>query len=214
MRRGQLFFAVVTFLVVAVAGSPAAQEIAKAPAARSEHQGPDLGEYRIGPEDVLKIAVWNSEAMSSAVPVRPDGKISLPLLNDIQVAGLTTIELRDLLLKKLVDFMPNPEVSVIVTEVRSFKVSVLGEVPRQGRYELKSWTTVLDVIALAGGLTQFAAKARIVVLRPEGGTMKRIPFNYSRLVSAKDGLLDRIVNAGAGEQENFYLRNGDIVLVP
>ena len=155
--------------------------------------------YRIGPEDILQISVWKNEALSRAVPVRPDGKISLPLLNDVQAAGLTALELREVLAKKLAEYMPSPEVSVIVSDVRSFKVSVIGEVARPGRFELKSWTTVLDVLALAGGFTQFASRSRIVILRPEATTMKRIPFNYNKL---------------AGEQENFYLRNGDIVLVP
>jgi polysaccharide export outer membrane protein len=86
-----------------------------------------------------------------------------------------------------------------VSDVRSFKVSIIGEVTRPGRFELKSWTTVLDVLALAGGFTQFAARSRMVILRPDGGTMKRIPFNYNKL---------------PGDQENFYLRSGDIVLVP
>jgi len=156
--------------------------------------------YRIGPEDILQIAVWKNEAMSRTLPVRPDGKISLPLLSDVQAAGLTAIELREILTKKLAEYMPNPEVSVIVSEIRSFKVSVIGEVSRPGRYELRSWTTVLDVLALAGGFTQFAARTKIVILHPEGRTMKRILFNYNKVA--------------AGEQENFYLRNGDIILVP
>jgi len=156
--------------------------------------------YRIGPEDILQIAVWKNEAMSRTLPVRPDGKISLPLLSDVQAAGLTAIELREILTKKLAEYMPNPEVSVIVSEIRSFKVSVIGEVSRPGRYELRSWTTVLDVLALAGGFTQFAARTKIVILHPEGRTMKRVLFNYNKVA--------------AGEQENFYLRNGDIILVP
>ena len=156
--------------------------------------------YRIGPEDILQISVWKNEAMSRTLPVRPDGKISLPLLSDVQAAGLTAIELREILTKKLAEYMPNPEVSVIVSEIRSFKVSVIGEVSRPGRYELRSWTTVLDVLALAGGFTQFAARTKIVILHPEGRTMKRILFNYNKV--------------SAGEQENFYLRNGDIILVP
>jgi len=168
-------------------------------AERDANRGAAPEAYRIGPEDVLQISVWKNDAMSRAVPVRPDGKISLPLLNDVQAAGLTTLELREVLTKKLAEYMPSPEVSVIVTDVRSFKVSVIGEVARPGRYELKSWTTVLDVLALAGGFTQFAARSRIVILQPDGKTMKRIPFNYNKI---------------AGEQENFYLRNGDIVLVP
>jgi polysaccharide biosynthesis/export protein len=155
--------------------------------------------YRIGPEDVLSISVWKNEAMSRAVPVRPDGKISLPLLNDVQAGGLTALELRDVLTKQLAAYMPNPEVSVIVTDVRSFKVSVIGEVARPGRYEFKSWTTVLDALALAGGFTQFASRSRILILQPDGKTMKRIPFNYNKI---------------GAEQENFYLRNGDIVMVP
>jgi polysaccharide export outer membrane protein len=147
-------------------------------------------DYRIGPEDVLQISVWKNDGVSRTVPVRPDGKISLPLLNDVAAAGLTALELREILTQKL---------SVIVSEVRSFKVSIIGQVARPGRYDLKSWTTVLDVLALAGGFTQFAAPSKIVILRPEGGTMKRIPFNYNKL---------------PGQQENFYLRTGDIILVP
>jgi polysaccharide export outer membrane protein len=156
--------------------------------------------YRIGPEDQLQISVWKNDTLTRSVPVRPDGKISLPLLNDVQAAGLTAVELRDVLTQKLGGYMPNPEVSVIVSDIRSFKVSVIGETARPGRYELRSWTTVLDVLALAGGFTQFAARSKIVILQPDGKTMKRIPFNYNKAL--------------VGEQENFYLRNGDIVLVP
>jgi polysaccharide biosynthesis/export protein len=155
--------------------------------------------YVIGPEDVLDIAVWDNAALTRTVPVRPDGKISLPLLNDVQAAGLTAVELKEVLTKRLTDYMPSPEVSVIVTDVRSLKVSVMGEVARPGRYELKSWATVLDVLAMAGGFTQFASRSRIIILTSDGNGMKRIPFNYNKV---------------AGEQENFYLRNGDIILVP
>ena len=158
--------------------------------------------FRIGPEDTLQISVWKNEAMSRTVPVRPDGMVSLPLVNDVEAAGLTPMELRDLLTKKLGEYIPNPEVSVTLTEVRSFKVSVMGEVARPARYELKAWTTVLDVLAMAGGFTQFATRTRIVVLRPNGKTVTRIPFNYSKLIAA------------SADQENFYLQPGDIVLVP
>ena len=181
-------------------------------ASATNHLGnPD--EYRIGPEDMLQISVWKNDAVSRSVPVRPDGKISLPLVNDVQAAGLTALELRDVLTQKLADYMPNPEVSVIVSEVRSLKVSVVGEVIRPARYELKSWTTVLDALALAGGFTPFAARSRILILRPEGNTVKRIPFNYNKL-TASEGFLDRLLNAAGDAQENFYLQNGDIVLVP
>lgn len=112
------------------------------------------------------------------------------------------MEVRGFLMEKLAQYTPAPEVSVIVQEVRSFKVSVIGEVKSTGLYELKSSTTVLDVLAKVGGFNEFASRSRIAVLRREGKTMKRIPFNYNRAIV--DG----------GEQENFYLRPGDIVVVP
>jgi polysaccharide export outer membrane protein len=159
-------------------------------------------EYRIGPEDVLQIFVWKNETLSRVVSVRPDGVISLPLLGDVPVAGQTTRHLREVLVKRYTDFIAAPEISVIVNEVKSVKVSVIGEVPKPGRYELKSRTTVLDMLAMAGGFGQFASRSKMVVLRPESGKMKRIPFNFNKAVSE------------GGEQENFYLQPGDIVVVP
>jgi polysaccharide export outer membrane protein len=158
--------------------------------------------YRIGPEDVLQVSVWNNEAMSRTAPVRPDGNISLPLLNDVAAAGLTPMELRQELMRRLATYMPHPEVSVIVTEVRSFKVAVIGQVPKPDRYEFRSAATVMDVLALAGGFTEFASRSRIVVLRSNGQNTERIPFDYDK------------VRAGDPSQRNFHLRAGDIVLVP
>jgi len=156
--------------------------------------------YRIGPEDLLHISVWKNDTLSRTVPVRPDGMISLPLVNDVKAAGLTAVELREVLTKKLAEYIPNPEVSVTVSEIRSIKVSVIGEVARPGRYELKSSATVLDLLALAGGFTAYASRSKITILRPDGGATKRIPFNYNKV--------------SAAEQDNFYVRNGDVVLVP
>ena len=192
---------VVTAMLVAsvtAAGLAAAQEAPKPP---SGALGVD-GDYKIGPEDVLDIAVWDNTAISRAVPVRPDGKISLPLLNDVQAAGLSAMQLRDALTKKLAEYVPTPEVSIIVREVRSFKVSVIGEIKTPGRYELKSRATVLDVLAQAGPFSDFASRARIFVLRFNGTTTKRIPFNYNKVIAAD------------GEHENFFLQPGDIVVVP
>ncbi|PYM99084.1 MAG: hypothetical protein DME07_20975 [Candidatus Rokuibacteriota bacterium] len=197
MRHVLLFGALVATVLTAADRSGAQ---APAVAGAEGGRGTSPTEYRIGPEDVLQISVWKNEAMSRMVTVRPDGKISMALLNDIQAAGLTALQLREVVAKKLAEYIPTPEISVIVAEVRSFKVSVIGEVTRPGRFELKSWTTALDALALAGGFTQFAARSKIVILHPEGTTMKRIPFNYNKVA--------------AGEQENFYLQNGDIVLVP
>ena len=200
-----VFCAIAVLLVGGVAFG-ADQKMAAAPskAPAPPAPGPAISaeEYKIGPEDLLAVSVWKNDAMSRTVPVRPDGMISLPLLDDIQAAGLTPMQLRDVIIKKLSDYMPTPEVSVIVNEVRSFKVSVMGEVARPARYELKSLTTVLDVLALAGGFNQFANRSRIVILRPNGKTMTRIPFNYNKVI------------ASGGEDENFYLQSNDIVLVP
>src|SRR5687768_5162608 len=162
----------------------------------------DLPGYRIGPEDLLQVSVWGNEAVSRTVPVRPDGRISLPLLNDVQAAGLTPAELKAEVTRRLAEFIPQPEVSVSVNEVRSFKVSVMGAVGKPGRYELKSWATVVDVLAMAEGFTEFAAKSRIVVLRSDGKRVERLPFDY-----------DKVASGGAGHA-NFYVRPGDIVLVP
>jgi polysaccharide export outer membrane protein len=158
--------------------------------------------YRIGPEDVLEIDVWSRPELSRKVPVRPDGRISLPLINDVQTSGLTPMELRDILLSKLAEYVTVPEVSVIVTEVRSFRVSVLGEVSKPGRFELKSQVRLVDALALAGGLTQFASRSNIVVLRSNGHGSESHRFDYDRL------------RAGDARVVNFLLQPDDVVLVP
>jgi len=159
------------------------------------------GDYVIGPEDVLDISVWNNNTISRTVPVRPDGMISLPLLNDVRASGQTPLQLRDDLMKRLAEYMPSPEVSVIVREVHSPKVSVVGSVRKPGRFELKTGATVLDFLALAEGVDEYASPKRIVVLRNEDGVTKRLPFNYHKVTTGK-------------EQENFPLRPGDIIVVP
>ena len=162
-----------------------------------------ISDYVIGPEDMLQITVWKNESLSRALPVRPDGKISLPLLHDVQAAGLTPMQLQEKLAAALGEFMPNPEVSVTVTDVRSYRVSVLGEVQRPGVLQLKSDTTVLEAIALAGGFRDFASPGKIMILRKNGdGQAQKIPFNYNRVV--KD-------NRGEG---NVTLKSGDVVVVP
>jgi len=186
--------AALAFVLVVATGEGVAQ------APPDNTRAPDV--YRIGPEDTLLISVWKNDAITKTVPVRPDGMISLPLVQDVQAAGLTPMELRDALTKKLSEFMPSPEVSVIVTEVRRFKVSVIGEVVKPARYELKSRTTVLDVLAIAGGFNEFAKRKGVVILRPDGNVMKRIPFDYSKVITP------------GGEHLNFYLMPGDIILVP
>lgn len=156
--------------------------------------------FRIGPEDILDVQVWKNTDLSRVVPVRPDGMISLPLVNDIQASGLTPGELRQQITQRLAEFIPSPEVSVIVREVHSVKVAVLGNVKIPGHYEVKSPATVLELIARAQGLTEFADRGRIVVLRQQGASTARIPFNYRKV-------------AEGSEQDNFYVRPGDIIVV-
>jgi len=183
--------------ILGLAGAPDPAASRTPTSAREEMPG-----YRIGPEDVLQISVWSNDALSRTVPVRPDGRISLPLLNDVQASGLTPMELRDELTRRLTEYVPHAEVSVSVTEVKSFKVSVIGAVAKPGRYELKSWATVMDVLAMAEGFTEFASRSRIVVLRNDGGRVQRLAFDYDKVAS------------GGGGQANFYVRPSDIVLVP
>ncbi len=204
----QLFAATVVCLCLSATGfaqEPVrvanARDTSNAAVTRLSRAAEVAGDYQIGSEDVLDISVWKNTELSKTVPVRPDGKISLPLVNDIQAAGLTPAALREELTMRLSEFVPSPEVSVIVREVHSVKVAVVGAVKTPGRYELKSPATVLELIALSQGLTEFASRDRIVVLRQEGGSTKRIPFNYRKV-------------ADGNEQENFLVRPGDIIVVP
>jgi polysaccharide export outer membrane protein len=195
----------VPIFLIAAAGAAAAQDAAKTPAnSDGDAIAPatlSTAEYEIGPEDVLDISVWKNPELSRKVPVRPDGKISLPLVNDIQAAGLTPGELRQHLASKLTEFVPTPEVSVVVQEVQSLKVSVVGAVKTPGRFTLRSSATVLECLAMAQGLTEFANREKIVVLRQNGSTSQRIPFNYRKV-------------AEGSEQENFLIKAGDIIVVP
>src|SRR5207248_7747506 len=130
------------------------------------------------------------------------GKISLPLVNDITAAGLTPMELRERLTKQMATFVQNPDVSVVVREIRSLKVSVIGQVRTPGRYDIKGPATVLDALALAGGFTEFAARRKITILRSSGGTEQRMAFNFDTAVAAASG------------RSNMTLKPGDIVVVP
>ena len=162
---------------------------------------PISSDYVIGPGDVLQITVWKNDTLSRALPVRPDGKISMPLLHDVQAAGLSAMQLRDKIATALGEFMPNPEVAVSVSEVRSMRVSILGEVAKPGVLELRGQTTILEVIAMAGGFKDFASPSKITVIRiDEAGKTKRIRFNYNRAIGS--------------DEENLVLRSGDVVVVP
>ena len=155
--------------------------------------------YRLGPEDELTISVWHEPELSQGVTVRPDGAITLPLLNDVKVAGMTTQEVQALLTDKMKDLVNDPQVTVIVKAIKSQKVFLIGQVAKQGAYPLAGQTT-LELIAEAGGLGPFAKKGSIYVLRKANGKETRIPFNFKQAVS--------------GKGNNPALQSGDVVVVP
>ena len=196
-------------LLLTLAAAPPCLAAQQAPSPPGEG-APD---YVIGPQDVLDIAVWDNEQISRTVPVRPDGKISLPLLDDVPAAGLTPIQLRDFLKTALAPYIPIPTVSVIVQEVHSFKVTVIGEVKTPDRYELKGRSTVLDVLAMAGGFTEYAARNRIIVIRRQGTGTRQIPFAFDKLV-AGNSRHGSSPKSDSDVQHNFDLEPGDIILVP
>lgn len=159
--------------------------------------------YVIGANDVLAINVWKEPDVSRSVPVRSDGKISLPLVGELQAGGQTPRQLEQEITKRLQSYISEPEVTVIVTESKSQKVNILGMVARPGTYLLSGSTTVLDAIAMSGGFKDFAKKKSIYVLRANAdGTQKRIPFNYKEVIK------------GTNPEQNVKLLAGDTVVVP
>jgi polysaccharide export outer membrane protein len=158
--------------------------------------------YKIGPQDLLKIDVWKEEQLTRTVPVRPDGKITLPLLKDVQAAGLTPMELASVISDQLKKYITNPHVTVSVTEINSRRVYVTGEVSKSGAYALLPHMTVLQALSSSGGFTQFARVKNIYVLRTENGKQVKMPFNYKEAVSGKN------------PEQNIELLPGDVIVVP
>jgi polysaccharide export outer membrane protein len=159
-------------------------------------------EYKIGPQDVLRIDVWKEAEVSRAVPVRPDGKISLPLLNDVQAAGLTPMKLAAVIADGLTKYINNPQVTVTVSEINSRRIYVTGEVSRAGAFPLLPNMTVLQALSSSGGFTQFAKLKNIYVLRTENGKQVKLPFNYKDVVHGKNA------------EQNVVLQPGDVIVVP
>src|SRR5271155_779297 len=152
--------------------------------------------YVIGAQDVLDINVWKEPDVSRVVPVRPDGKISLPLLNDVQAAGLTPAQLAAQVTESLKKFVTNPQVTVIVTTINSQRVYLLGEVSRPGAFPMIPGMTVLQAISSGGGFTQYARTGKIYVLRNENGKQVKYPFNYKEVINAKKPEQDIPLKAG------------------
>jgi polysaccharide biosynthesis/export protein len=159
--------------------------------------------FQIGADDVLAINVWKEPEISRSVPVRSDGKVSLPLVGEVQASGQTPKQLETEISKKLTNYISEPEVTVIVQQIKSQRFNILGQVTKPGTYPLSNPTTVLDAIALAGGFRDFAKKKSIYVLRqtPDGSS-SRLPFNYKDVIKGKD------------PQQNIRLEPRDTVYVP
>ena len=158
--------------------------------------------FKIGAQDVLRIDVWREDQLTRTVPVRPDGKITLPLLNDVQAVGLTPIELSVVIRDELKKYITNPQVTVSVTEINSRRFYVNGEVTKSGAYQLLPHMTVLQALSGSGGFTAFARVKNIYVLRNENGKPVKIPFNYKEAI------------AGKNPEQNIELQPGDVVVVP
>jgi polysaccharide export outer membrane protein len=158
--------------------------------------------YLIGPEDVLDISVWKEPDVSRVVPVRPDGRISLPLINDVQAAGLSPQQLAGSVSEKLKKYLNGPQVTVIVTAINSQRVFVVGEVLRAGAFPMLPGMTVLQALSSAGGFTTFADVKKIHVVRLRNAKQVEIPFNY------------RDVLKGDNSEQNIKLEAGDTIVVP
>lgn len=183
------------------AARPAAQQRPAAPAGIPEGVTPPTG-YTIGADDVLTVVFWQDKEMSGDVVVRPDGKITLPLINDIQAAGLSPIQLRDQIEEAAAKFLREPNATVVVKQINSRKVFITGQVAKPGGYSLTAPTSVLQLIATAGGLLEYADREHIVVLRNENGKQTSYRFNYKDVAQQKN------------LQQNVLLQIGDTVLVP
>ena len=181
---------------------PAAQPASADPTSGTAAR-PHDNTYIIGNDDVLSINVWKEPEVSRTVPVRSDGKISLPLAGEVQASGETPLQLEKILASKLQSFISEPEVTVIVTEIKSQKFNILGMVNKSGTFPLTSSLTVLDAIALAGGFKDFAKQKSIYVLRqnPNGGE-SRLPFNYKEVIKGKN------------MEQNIRVQPGDTIVVP
>jgi polysaccharide export outer membrane protein len=180
---------------------PAPQPDASQKAAAATLSGVDA-DYKIGPQDVLRIDVWKEPDISRTIPVRPDGKVSLPLLNDVQAAGLTAMQLAGSLRDSLSKYLTTPQVTVTVTEINSRRVYITGEVTHAGALPLLPNMTVLQALSSAGGFTQFAKVKNIYVLRTENGKQVKHPFNYKEVVK------------GNLAEQNITLQPGDVIVVP
>jgi polysaccharide export outer membrane protein len=189
------------FIIANMAYPQADKEILSRKEAQAEIDT-DNDQYVIGAEDVLSIHVWKEDAFTKTIPVRMDGKISLPLVQEIKAAGLTPLQLKEVLTRRLKEFIENPVVSVTVAEANSYKVYVSGQVKTPGVYRLRSETSVAQIIPMAGGFTDWANQKKILIIRNENGREKRMTVNYKKILRGSD------------PDSNVILKTGDTIIVP
>jgi polysaccharide export outer membrane protein len=162
-----------------------------------------VDDYRIGPSDVLAINVWKDAELTRTVTVRPDGKISLPLVGELEVSGLTAASVQRLIGQRLAEYISSPQVTVMVQEVKSQTYVVVGKVTKPGSYELGKPTTVLEAVAIAGGFLDFAKANKVkIIRRREGGQSETLYFDYNKVIKGKN------------PEQNVQLQNGDTIVVP
>jgi polysaccharide export outer membrane protein len=211
MKNGTGLVAIVVliFIISGCAGSNSRPPGRVSPAGSAASAGPGSidkmdDSYVIGPEDVIEVSVWKNTDLSKVVKVRPDGQISLPLIGDVKASGLTPTQLKDAIATKLKEYKETPMVSVIVQEINSYNVFVIGEVAHPGKYTLKSNTTFLQALSLAGGFTPYASKNNIRLLRQDPKTMAvtEIRVKYDSVISGKN------------PQRDILLKPGDTIVVP
>jgi polysaccharide export outer membrane protein len=184
-----------------IASAPSAAAALGSPAAAVDAIAPPA-DYVIGPDDVLSVVFWRERDMSADVAVRPDGRISLPLLNDIRAAGLTPEELRRSIAVAADKFIENPTVTVVVKQINSRKVFITGQVAKPGPYSIGAPTTVMQLLAMAGGVLEYADRENISIMRVENGRPIALRFNYKDVTKRKN------------LRQNIELKPGDTVVVP
>jgi polysaccharide export outer membrane protein len=180
---------------------PSAADVTKPADASSPAEVVPAG-YVVGDSDIIRVNVWKEPEVSQTAVVRTDGNISLPLINEVKVSGMTPLQIQNMVAEKLKGYLNNPQVTVTVIEIRSKRAFITGEVARPGTYSLNAQTTILQLIAQAGGFTPFAKKDSIVVLRTEDGRQSRLKFKYNEVVQGKK------------TDQNIALHPGDTVVVP
>jgi len=204
MKKFHIFlFLTICLLMIGISNFAAAQEKKAATPDKAKAPKGEIAAnsdtYIIGQEDVLNIYVWKEESMTKTVPVRIDGKISLPLVDDIQADGLTPLKLKEVITEKLKSYIDNPTVTVTVIEANSYKIYISGEVKTPGVMRIRSQTTLLKTIITAGGFTEWANKRKILIIKNVNGKEKRIIANYNKIVD--------------GDEPDIAIDRGDTIIV-